>query len=87
MLSACIYNRKKIRERYLLHGGNAGDLQNLPKGVRQVEPALGDGHEQIGTDRRPDFHPHAVERTAEKPRRRRCCLIQRKNNSMAQRRR
>ena len=47
MVSSCINSGKQLRERDLLHRGDAHDLQNLPERVRQVQPALGDGHEQI----------------------------------------
>jgi hypothetical protein len=39
---------KQLGESKLLHGRNAHDLQNFPERLRQVQPALGDGYEQIG---------------------------------------
>ena len=65
MYFACINSRKKFWKSYLLHRGDADNLQNFPKGLPQVQPALGDGHEQIGADGRPDLHPHTVGGSAE----------------------
>ena len=64
MSGPCINRCKQLWESDLLHGGDADDLQDFPERLRQVKPALGDGHKQIGTDRRPDLHPHAVEGSA-----------------------
>ena len=47
MLDACINFRKKLRNRYLLHRGDADDLQNLPKAVWQMQTPFGDGHEKV----------------------------------------
>ena len=66
MSGACINNRKELRERNLLHGGDTDDLQNLPERLRQVQPALGDGDQEIRADGRPDLHAHAVEGSAVK---------------------
>ena len=65
MIVSCINIRKEFVKRHLLHRGDADDLQNFPEGVGQVLPLLGDGDEQIGAQRRPDLHPHAVGRGAE----------------------
>ena len=61
MFESCINTGKQFRERYLLHRGDAHDLQNFPEGLRQVQSLLGDGDEPIGADRRPDLHAHPVE--------------------------
>ena len=58
--SRCFISYKPLGKSNLLHGVDAHDLQNFPDRLRLVQPALGDGHEQIGAVRRPDLHTHAV---------------------------
>ena len=52
MPSPCINSCKQLWKSDLLHGGDTCDLQNFPERLRQVQSVLGNGHEQIGADRR-----------------------------------
>lgn len=65
MRGSCNNSCEQVRQRELLHRGDARNLQNCPRPLWLLQPSLGDGHQQAGADNHvvaTRIHGHLVPR-------------------------